>query len=400
MELVYGSLRHFFTLERLVVSCLDRPLRNKDQDIMALLLVGAYQLLFMRIPDHAAINETVAATGQLKKPWARGLVNAVLRKIAAQGAVLERSVELPEWLHNEIREAYPAQADDLIQASIERAPMSVRVNVRRVKPDDYLSQLAAAGITAYPGYLPEHLVLETPVPARDLPGHQAGLVSIQDSGAQLLTEVLPDGLPARARILDACAAPGGKLFHLAERLPDAELIGVELSAERLATLEREAERLGHDTVKLVKGDATDRNWVGADAPFDLILLDAPCSGTGTLRRHPDIKILRKPEDLTDYQALQQSLLANLWPLVKPGGCLIYCTCSVLPRENDEVIEAFLSGIHDPLDAPRPAGSLGLPVGLPTRHGWQLLPLPAAATPPNLTVDGFYFARMTRQEKAR
>ncbi len=354
----------------------------------------------MRIPDHAVINETVAATRALKKPWARGLVNAVLRKIAADDNAPERSVELPEWLQAAIEVTFPEQADALTAATTERAPMSLRVNVRRTTPEAYRSRLTGAGIAFETGYLPEHLVLDRPVPARDLPGHAQGLVSIQDAGAQLLTRLLPEGLDPRARILDACAAPGGKLFQLAERLPDAELVGVERSPERLTTLRQEAERLGHGAVQLVQGDATGRDWPGSEQSFDLILLDAPCSGTGTLRRHPDIKILRRPEDLDSYHALQLSLLTNLWPLVKPGGTLIYCTCSLLTRENDEVIDAFLETPHAEGQPPAPAGNLDLPTGVPTRHGWQLLPLPAGTDPPNLSVDGFYFARMTRREKAR
>lgn len=399
-ELVYGSLRHYYTLEKAVAACLDRPLRKKDQDIMSLLVVGAYQLLFMRIPDHAAINETVDAARQLKKPWARGLANAVLRTIADRKDSIERSVEFPDWLQDRLREAYPEAFEDLARAVIERAPMSFRINTRKQSPDEYRSLLTAAGIPAYPGYLPEHGVLEAPQPARDLPGYAEGRVSIQDAGAQLLAAVIPGHLRDRARILDACAAPGGKLFHLAERLPDAELIAIEHSADRLAVLTREAQRLGHEAVRLVHADATGRDWAGADEPFDLVVLDAPCSGTGTLRRHPDIKVLRKPGDLADYRTLQLALLRNLWPLVKPGGSLIYCTCSLLPEENDQVIEAFLGEGHDPADQPQLDGPVELPVGIATRYGWQLLPLPAAPTPPNLTVDGFYFARMTRQEKAR
>jgi 16S rRNA (cytosine967-C5)-methyltransferase len=399
--LVYGTLRHYFTLKSAVTARLNHPLRDKDQDLMALLLVGAYQLIFMRVPDHAAINETVAAARDLKKPWARGLLNAVLRKIAADSDAFERSVELPGWLQDRLEIDYPDRFETLFQATVERAPQSLRVNTRKTTREAYESKLAAAGINAFPGSLPEHLILEAPVPARELPGFLDGLVSIQDAGAQLLATLIPDQLPEGARILDACAAPGGKLFHLTERLPGADVTGLELSKERLAHLNQEKARLGHHSVRLVQGDATGRDWTGAEAPFDLILLDAPCSGTGTLRRHPDIKLLRQPADLPAYAELQRALIGNLWGLLKPGGCLIYCTCSLLAEENDQVVDHFLNhtrktpSIDQPLIQP-----IDMPFGIPTRHGWQLLPLPAAPEPPNRTVDGFYFARMTRQEKAR
>ncbi len=422
-ELLQGSLRYFFSLERLVSDRLDRPLRDKDRDLFALLLVGAYQLRHMRIPDHAAINETVGAVGQLKKPWARGLVNAVLRKIASSSdsepspdtatskKSAERSFELPSWWRERLINDLPEHWEAVAQATVERAPMSLRVNTTRVSAPAYLQRLTAAGLAVFQGNFPEHLILAEPMPVRELPGYREGLVSVQDAGAQCAAHLVPEHLPGQASMLDACAAPGGKLFHLAERFPDATLTALELSPDRLAHMAEEAGRLGHDRIRLIPGDATVRDWltpagpanlVDPDERFDLILLDAPCSGSGTLRRHPDIKLLREPDDVRAAAELQLAMLKNLWPLVADGGSLIYCTCSLFAEENDQVIEAFLQTIADePANgAPLSPDALTLPAGTATRYGWQLLPLPAGTSAPDRSVDGFYFARMTRREKAR
>ena len=191
-------------------------------------------------------------------------------------------------------------------------------------------------------------------------------------------------------LLDACAAPGGKLFHLAELMPTVRLTGLEQRPERLAFMQREAERLGHARIELIAGDATTSSW-WSGRPYDAILLDAPCSGSGTLRRHPDIKLLRREEDLRHYVATQRELLENLWQLLAPGGTLLYCTCSLFAEENDEVIAAALAGLpHARLEP------LSLPVGMATAHGWQLYPLPAAEIP-GPPVDGFYFSLITRSE---
>ncbi|MEJ2088681.1 MAG: 16S rRNA (cytosine(967)-C(5))-methyltransferase RsmB [Gammaproteobacteria bacterium] len=391
-ELVYGTLRYFLIRDERVDEELARRMKTRDLDLRCLMVVGAYQLHYTRIPDHAAINETVAACRGLKKPWARPLVNAVLRKVAGKQPN-ERSFGLPDWIAQAFDTHYPAHADRLKAATLERAPMSVRVNVLKVAPDAYRRALAEQRIGAAPGWFPEHLILDRPVPVRQLPGHAEGLVSVQDAGA-LFAAGLVSGKTPPARILEACAAPGGKLFHLIERMPDAAVTGLELSEPRLRHLENEAVRLGHQEVTLVHGDAATRDWAAA-ASFDAILLDAPCSGSGTLRRHPDIKLLRHPSDLAGYAERQLAMLDNLFELLAPGGALVYCTCSLFPEENDDVIAAFLD--HQPRAVLTP---LELEVGIATRHGWQLLPLPAAGDPPNRTVDGFYFARMTRREKAR
>ena len=426
-ELVYGTLRHYYSLSYRLESHLATALRSKDLDLRCLMLVGAYQLFYSRIPDHAVLHETVNACRGLRKPWAAKLVNAVLRKLAEEGrdgspteestasiTETERSFEMPAWLIERLQAQYGGGASTLMQACLERAPMSLRVNVLRTTTTDYRARLKHAGLVHHGAWLDENLILESPVPGRQLRGLEEGLVSIQDSGALFACGLLAEHCskphsaqdldePNHPRILDACAAPGGKLFHLAEALPHAALTGIEQSRSRLDHLRAEAQRLGQSRVRLIEGDAATQTWWSGE-PFDAILLDAPCSGTGTLRRHPDIKILRKPEDLEEYARLQGALLSNLWQLLKPGGVFVYCTCSLLDEENDAVVDAFLKATADARPAP-----FRLPTGTPTRHGWQLLPVPEPFPPSERgpsdpamslgSVDGFYYARLMRQDKA-
>lgn len=388
-EMLLGSLRHYFSLSAAVDAALHRPLKPKDQELRALMIVGAYQLRFMRVPDHAAIFETVDACSELGRPWARGLVNAVLRKLAAAPAPAAGASEHPSWLEQALRDTY-ADAEAVMAANNQRAPMGLRINLARVAPQAYVERLAAAGHPSRapaasisgdglpPG--PETRILEAPCPAETLPGHGEGLVAVQDAGAQYAALlVAPE---AGERVLDACAAPGGKLFHLFERCPQARLTALEVSHRRRAHVEQEAARLGHRNIEVLEADAATLAWWDG-VGYQRVLLDAPCSGTGTLRRHPDIKVLRRAEDVAGWVALQRRLLSNLWRVLEPGGTLVYCTCSILAAENDGVISSFLADRPDAVLEP-----LRLATGRATRHGWQLLP-----TDPD--TDGFYYARMTK-----
>ncbi|MFW6092386.1 MAG: 16S rRNA (cytosine(967)-C(5))-methyltransferase RsmB [Pseudomonadota bacterium] len=391
-ELLYGSLRHYFSLCAAVNQTLRHPLKAKDHDLAALMIVGAYQLRYMRVPDHAAIHETVGACRALRKPWARGLVNAVLRKLAAADpppAAADDS-DHPPWLARTLRREY-ADAPALLAADNTRAPMTLRINRARSTVADYLARLDRAGLghraacataAGDPGLAPaeETRVLEHPLPVAELPGYAEGLVSVQDAGAQFAALLLAP--EPGDRLLDACAAPGGKLFHLLERVPKLRAAALEARPERLAQLREEGRRLGHDEVTYLHGDASVLDWWDG-VPFQRILVDAPCSGTGTLRRHPDIKILRRAEDVDAFARLQQRLLENLWRVLEPGGTLLYCTCSILAAENDDVVAAFL---HQREDAE--LSSFRLASGRPTRLGWQLLPI-------DPDTDGFYYARMNK-----
>ena len=372
----------------------------------------------MRIPDHAAIHETVSACRNLRKPWATGLLNAVLRRIAGNSARdaatnhtstisdTERMFDLPDWMISRVQSAFPADAAGIFAGCLQRAPMSLRVNLARTSAADYAEILDQAGIAQSPGWLPEHLVLTTPVANSTLPGYASGSVSVQDAGALFAAELLAtatcetpgevSGKVRTERLLDACAAPGGKLFHCRERLPDVELVAVELNPRRCKHLRQEAIRLGAERLAVIEGDATSLAWWSGE-PFDTILLDAPCSGSGTLRRHPDIKLLREAADLVAYAQLQATMLSNLWRTLRPGGNLLYCTCSLFTEENDAVVGEFVDKQEDAL-----INAIKLPVGRATTHGWQLLPLPNAGAQhspqpaaADLSVDGFYYALLEK-----
>lgn len=393
-EILYGCLRHYFSLSNAVERALRHPLRVKDHDLKCLMIVGVYQLNYMRIPPHAAVNETVAATRPLGKPWAKALVNAVLRNAPAPNA--ERSFEHPAWMRRLLERAYGELAPAIMIANNERAPMTLRVNRLRTSPEAYRSMLDAAGIASRSpqagsrdgvGWGAETLTLLEPLPVAELPGFSDGLVAVQDAGAQLAAPLLAAADAGLApggpgRLLDACAAPGGKLFHLLEREPGVAAVALESSRTRLDLMAREASRLGHTDFASHCADATGLDWWDGE-PFDRVLIDAPCSGSGTLRRHPDIKLLRQAADLSRYAALQARLLANLWQTLRPGGTLLYCTCSLFPMENDEVIGRFLSAQTEAR-----ADALTLPTGQATRYGWQLLPI-------DCDTDGFYYARLRK-----
>lgn len=391
-ELLYGSCRHYYSLAAQVSPLLSQPMRKKDLDVWALLIVGAYQLLHTRVPDHAAIAATVAASQGLRQPWAKGLVNGCLRSLQRTSAgTAATGKDLPEALEQQLRRVYGTDYPALATALLQRAPMALRVNVCQQSSAEYGAQLTAAGLRFRPGHAPETLILAEPVAAATLPGYSAGAVSVQDAGAQLaadaIDQLLPPATNGPRRILDACAAPGGKLFHLIERQKGrsspAQFTALEHSPPRLAHLRDEAARLGHaqdSNLTLLQGDACGRDWWDG-GEFDLILLDAPCTGSGTLRRHPDIMLLHDFSKLDDDIALQNALLANLLPLLRPGGAMLYATCSILPAENDARIGKALKqaapGRYQPV-------ALDLPTGRPTKTGWQLLP-----TDPD--TDGFYYA---------
>jgi 16S rRNA (cytosine967-C5)-methyltransferase len=387
-ELVLGSLRHYFSLAAAVDAALRHPLKPKDQDLKHLMIVGVYQLWHMRVPDHAAVHETVEACRELRKSWARGLVNAVLRRCAANSGPASPASEHPAWLEERLRRQYP-DAPEIMAANNERAPMTLRINLARTTTAAYLERLAASAITSRPphaapvpggiGFGGETRVLVEPIRAASLPGFAEGLVAVQDGGAQLAAPLLAPR--PGDRIIDACAAPGGKLFHLLESQQDLDVVAVDREQERLDSLQSAAARLGHRPV-CVLGDATTLDWWDG-VPVQRVLLDAPCTGTGTLRRHPDIKLLRRASDLAAATRLQAALLANLWRALAPGGTLLYCTCSILAEENDGIVAEFLARQGDAVSNP-----FVLPTGRATRHGWQLLP-----TDPD--TDGFYYSRMTK-----
>ena len=361
-ELAYGTLRWFHQLAGIAALLLAKPLKPKDQDVYALLLAGLYQLRHLRVATHAAVDETVAATQALGKPWAKGLVNACLREYLRRAVEIEKLVghdpmltlSHPTWLLEKIRATYPDDWQRIAQANNVRPPLTLRVNARRQARAVYLEKLRAAGIAVQPAFVFDtDVTLETPMPVSALPGFAEGLVSVQDAAAQWAA-VLLDAQPGE-RVLDACAAPGGKTGHILERTPGlTELVALDREAARVALIEQNLKRLGLGA-RLVTADASepDNWWDGK--PFDRILLDAPCSATGVIRRHPDIKLRRRPEDLPKLAATQARLLTALWPLLRPGGKLLYVTCSILPEENENQVRAFLAREGSATDDSRDGG---------------------------------------------
>ncbi|MBB1125412.1 16S rRNA (cytosine(967)-C(5))-methyltransferase RsmB [Thiospirillum jenense] len=394
-ELTYGTLRYLPRLEVILRQLVARPLKATDQDLAALLLVGLYQLDRLQLPAHAAVGATVAAARVLDKPWATGLVNGSLRRFQRDSTALLAQVtrtddraalqwSFPTWLLNRLQTAWPDDWQAIVTASNTRAPLFLRTNPLRQTRAAYLAELTAAGIDAEP--LPDQptglRVLES-VAASRLPGYSDGRVSVQDAGAQQVAALL-DCQPGQL-VLDACAAPGGKAAHLQELAANQlHLTALEQAPARLVTLREEFARLGL-TADMHCADASqpgDQIW--ATRRYDRILLDAPCSGTGVIRRHPDIKCLRRDRDITAVVAQQARLLDALWPLLTDDGILLYVTCSLLPDENDHQIAAFLTRHADADLAP-----ISADWGVTTAHGRYLLPTAAGS-------DGFFYARLQRQ----
>ncbi len=386
--LVLGALRWHHRLSWQAGQLLARPLKSRQEELGALLEIGLLQLQFLRIPNHAAVSATVDAAAALGARDARGLVNAVLRRFLRERASLdERLATVPEALHSHpqwiidaLRSDWPDAWTRILDANNEPGPMWLRVNLRRLTRAAYVERLAGAGIAARPA--PEDgaaVVLEVPVPVAALPGFSAGDVSVQDLAAQRSAAHLD--LHPGQRVLDACAAPGGKTCQMLEACDELDVVAVDRDAERLKLIEQNLARLGL-AATIVRGDAAqpDPWWDGR--PFDRILLDAPCSALGVIRRHPDIKILRRPADVDGAVELQSRLLAALWPLLKPGGRLVYATCTVLHRENDAQIQRFLAATPEAERASDDAARDG-----------QSLPGEAGG-------DGFYYACLVKPDVLR
>lgn len=396
-ELCYGTLRARPRLLLIVSKLLKTPLKPKDGDVQALLLLGLYQLLEMRVPDHAAVSETVAATVELKKPWARGLVNGVLRNFLRQSE--QRLAEAmsqeegrwmhPQWLIDAIRTAWPEQWQDILVANNQRPPMTLRVNQTQTSVKDYLAELEAVGITGQASAQVSSAVrLQQPVDVGCLPGFAQGRVSVQDEAAQLAAGLLR--LKAGQRVLDVCAAPGGKCGHILETAA-VELVAVDVDSQRLQRVEENLARLGL-SAHLIAGDAVrPETWWDGEL-FDRILLDAPCSATGVIRRHPDIKILRRPGDIKTLLKLQTKMLDSVWPLLKPGGILLYATCSVLAEENVHQLLAFT---HRQTDAVYQ--ELQVPWGFWQEVGRQIFPGAEGAGNGTGGMDGFYYACLQKAQ---
>ena len=387
--LCYGTLRHYWRLQFWITRLLDRPLKPRDSTINALLAIGLYQLTDTRIPDHAVVSQTVEASRLLRRPKLAGLLNAVMRRFLREDirAVAPDGDEAihdhPQWLVDAIRRDWPGQGDTILAANNARAPMWLRVDASRATGQAYVERLREAGIAARAFEAIDGAVkLAEPVPVDDLPGFAEGVVSVQDAAAQLAAPWLLRG--SGRRVLDACAAPGGKSGHLLELGgADIDLTCVDRDAERLRAVEDTVARLGRSATLLCGDASTPQAWWDGST-FDAILLDAPCSATGVIRRHPDIKLLRRAADITTLASLQRSLLDSVWPLLAPGGRLLYVTCSVLAAENDEVVRGFIEVTADAREDDALQNNNIRDVMQRKAYGFQVLPGTA-------DMDGFYYA---------
>ena len=382
--IVFAALRGRTQYDTTIALWIPRPLPKRDAVLRALLHVGLAQLHALQLPAHAAVSATVDAARTLGRAHQAGLVNALLRRAQRDGLPPGDPASLwPDWLRERIEADWPTQAERIFQASIEAAPMWLRINRARTGRDAYAERLRAAGVDveAHP-LLPDGLRLHSAAAVAALPGFDAGDVSVQDGAAQLVADALA---PAPgARVLDACAAPGGKSAHLLERNPRIALTTLDIDARRLARLRDTFARLRlRGDIAFATGDAADPAIWWDGAPFDAVLLDAPCSATGIVRRQPDILLHRRPADLEALIALQARMLDALWPTLRAGGTLLYATCSILRAENAAQIAGFLLRTPDARLA-----VLEAQFGHDTGHGSQRLPGEDG-------MDGFFYARLRK-----
>jgi 16S rRNA (cytosine967-C5)-methyltransferase len=390
-EICYGVLRYLPELENEVQQLIQKPLKGKQRVFHFLMLTGIYQIKYMRIPDHAAVSETVEAASALKNRHMGGLVNGVLRNYQRKvekpvtnedQSKLSDPVKYchPGWFIKKIKAAYPDQWQSILESNQERPPMWVRVNQQHNSVETYLALLNDVEIDyEYVDPKSQAIKLTKAVDVSKLPGFSLGHSSIQDGAAQQAAVLL--NCQPNDNVLDCCAAPGGKTCHMLEREPTiANMTAIDIDENRLVRVNENLERLTLNA-KVITGDAASKAWWDGEL-YDKILLDAPCSGTGVIRRHPDIKWLRKADDIEKLTELQQQILKNIWSLLKPGGTLLYATCSVLPEENVQQVQSFIDNNEDVEHVSITDNESDI--------GWQILPN-------EHSMDGFYYAKLVKKE---
>lgn len=388
----YQVLRHLPSYEWLISQLIEKPLKTKVRIVHYLLLVGLCQLRDMRVPAHAAIAETVEACASVRQKNLKGMVNAVLRSYQRQQEALEAQLSQlsaqtpalafnhPGWLLKRLEAAYPQHWPAICEANNTAPPLWLRVNTQHHSPAEYLAKLAAEGIEAYADEF-SAIRLAQGMDVTQLPGFAEGHVSVQDRSAQFAAHLL--AAEPGMKVLDACAAPGGKTVHLLERTADLQVTAIDADAGRLQRVHENLARM-QVSANVICGDAADPDTWWDGELYDRILLDAPCSATGVIRRHPDIKWLRRADDINTLVELQQRILAAQWRLLKPGGRLLYATCSVLPEENMLQIQSFLATVSD-------AETIAIAhVDNSANVGWQLLPEPDGG-------DGFFYFLLQKRK---
>jgi len=403
-ELCFGVCRQYPHLNSIALHLLSHPFEEKDTDLYATLLLGLYQLGYMNTPDHAAVHETVEACRSLKKDWATKLMNAVLRRYQREADEIIGQLEAmpsveynhPKWLVKRFVKHWPEHFEQIIEASNSHPPMCIRVNTSVVSRETYLENLIEKGIDATIGQAsPSALYLRSAIKVTELPDFEKGFSSVQDESAQLAAHILAPR--SGEKVLDACAAPGGKTGHLLEFAAShqnanaiLDLTAVELEPWRLEKIEANLERIGL-MANLQCADASELSTWWDGKAFDKILLDAPCSATGVIRRNPDIKINRKPADIDELSAIQKHIIDQVWQTLKPSGYLLYATCSLMPEENEQQIAEFLATHDDAIEVPLNTLNPDLQTewGVPAQHGRQLFPTLKGH-------DGFYYCLLKKQ----
>lgn len=385
----YGVCRYYFQLDFIANQLISKPLKAKDFNIHALILIGIFQLQYMRVPAHAAISETVNASLALEKSWAKNFVNAILRQFQRQQhELIEKSKSSPaiyyshpEWFVNLIKKAYPENFLTILENNNQQAPLVLRINQQKISRENYLKKLAELNIQAeFHPLAKEGIILQEACDVKSLPEFTEGEFSVQDGAAQLAAHLLQ--IENGQRILDACAAPGGKTTHMLEIAANNHLLAIDHEAARVARIKENLQRLQlHAHVQCADVLQIDAWW--DKQLFDRILLDAPCSATGVIRRHPDIKLLRRENDIAALAKTQLLMLKTLWPLLKPNGLLLYATCSVLPAENSTVIAEFLKLEHTAQEI-----IIKTEWGIKQPYGRQILP-------GHHTMDGFYYCLLQK-----
>ena len=389
-ELCFGSCRWFYRIQSIIDQLVERPLKANEIRVRAILTVAIYQLLETHTPDHAVVSESVDIARKLNKPWAKGLINALLRECIRTRRSLAKDDGMyrhahSAWFLEKIQKHYPDHWVQIVKANNHRPPLCLRVNLRRIRREDYLIMLGEQNISAHASpFLPSAAYLTTPMPVHLIPGFREGLVSVQDEGAQLAGYLL--NVEKNERCLDACSAPGGKAGHLLEMEPSIHLIALELRERKLGTIASNMARL-KVYAHLQQGDATSLDWWDG-RQFKAILVDAPCSCSGVVRRHPDIKILLEQEQIEENTVIQQKILQQLWQTLAVGGSLLYSTCSLFPEENEAIIEAFTTTCGN-----AEVETISLPEGMAqikTPNGVQIIPSISSN-------DGFYYSLLKKVE---
>jgi len=373
-SLVFGTLRFYHQLNDIVTERLNHSLEKQDLDIHCLMLLGAYQILHSNIKEHASIFETVKLAETIGQPWAKPLVNAILRQIQRDKEKIHKQTHYshPTWLLKKIKQYYPNDFEQIFTQNNTQAPMTLRIHPKH----DLDAHLNVTTMDV----VPQARILSQALDVYDIPSFAEGSCFVQDASAQLAGHLLnPQNTDL---ILDACCAPGGKTTHISELAPASKIIALDNDNDRLKRVQENIDRFKIDNIALTQGNAQTQDWWNGKL-FDKILLDAPCSATGVIRRHPDIKLLRKPKDISVLVALQKDILNNLWATLKPGGTLLYATCSILKPENEHQIKDFLSTHPDASEE-----EITTDWGFKATHGRQQIPC--------REFDGFYYAQLIKQ----